>query len=84
MAAVENVEKPPEVPPKISDPKYVSIKAAAEKTGYTEQYLRDLYRYPGQQFAIKQDPRKDRSHILYNLDAFYAWINRANKMTRRR
>lgn len=64
-------------------PKYVDIKTAAVETGYTEQYLRDLYRFPGQQFAVKQDPRKERSRIMYDLEAFYAWINRANKMIRR-
>lgn len=64
--------------------KYVPVKVAAEVTGFTQQYLRDLYHYPGQQFCIKKDPRKDRSHILYDLDAFYEFLKRREIKRRRR
>lgn len=60
-------------------PRYVSLKEAAEVTGFPARYLRELYLYPGQNFAIKRDPRKERSHIYYDLEKFYAWIEKTNK-----
>lgn len=67
------------VSPELSGPRYVDVKTAAEKTGFTEQYLRDLYLYPGQRFAVKKDPRKKRSHIMYDLREFYEWLKKSNK-----
>lgn len=65
-------------------PKYITLKEAAQKSGFPERYLRELYLFPGQNFAMKRDPRKERSRIYYDMDKFYAWIEKMNKRSLRR
>lgn len=64
--------------------RFVTLKEAAAQTGLPDRYLRDLYRFPGQNFAIKRDPRKERSRIYYDLEKFYAWLEKSNKRAVRR
>lgn len=65
-------------------PRYVSLREAAETTGFPARYLRELYLFPGQNFAVKRDPRKERSRIYYDLERFYAWLEKSNKRANRR
>lgn len=58
---------------------YIKVSQAAEITGFKKRYLKDLYHLPGQNFAIKMNPLKSNSPIMYDLDAFYKWIERANR-----
>ena len=65
-------------------PRYVPLLEAAEVTGFPARYLRELYLFPGQNFALKRDPRKERSRIYYDLEKFYAWLEKSNKRAVRR
>ena len=60
-------------------PKYIRISEAAALTGYKPDYLKSLYHFPGQNFAIKMNPLKNNSPIMYDMDAFYKWIEKMNK-----
>lgn len=60
-------------------PQYIKVAQAAEITGYKPKYLKSLYHFPGQNFAIKLNPLKQNSTIMYDLDAFYKWIAKMNR-----
>lgn len=60
-------------------PRYIKVKEASEMTGYKPEYLKNLYHFPGQNFAIKLNPLKRNSPIMYDMDAFYKWIEKMNR-----
>lgn len=60
-------------------PKYIRVTKAAELTGYKADYLKDLYHFPGQNFAIKMNPLKNNSPIMYDVDAFLKWVKQTNR-----
>jgi len=60
-------------------PHYIRVAEAARLTGFSVNKLKDLYQYPGQNFAIKLDPFKRNSPIMYDMDAFYKWLERVNR-----
>lgn len=45
-----------------------------EKLGLTRALLDRAYHFPGQDFAIKADPMKENSVVIYYTPSLAAWI----------
>lgn len=54
-------------------PKKIMRIKELRKMGFTEKFLLNAYRIPGQRFAMKENFLKQNSPIIFDTDEFEKW-----------
>lgn len=59
---------------------FMSLQELSEFTGFSEEYLQEIYRRKDNDFAGKLDPTKKNSKIFFDTEKFDQWRTRQIKL----